>query len=174
LGGWRLFASNLGNFVTQPRPPRGFNGSIRAIVKMPVAQVALALACLGGIGGRGIYAGRGRNNALDCGRRNETRESDMPKAYWVVTYRSVKNPEAWQAYAKLAAPAINAAGGRMMIRAMPAKTYEAGVNERVVVVEFDSLDKALAAHDTPAYQEALKALGTGNIERDMRVVEGVA
>ena len=30
----------------------------------------------------------------------------MPKAYWVVTYRSIKNPEAWKAYAKLAMPAI--------------------------------------------------------------------
>jgi uncharacterized protein (DUF1330 family) len=98
----------------------------------------------------------------------------MPKAYWVVTYRSVKNPEAWQAYAKLAAPAISAAGGRFLIRNKPAKTYEAGMNERVVLVEFDSLDQAIAAHDTPGYKEALKALGTGNIERDMRVVEGVA
>jgi len=98
----------------------------------------------------------------------------MPKAYWVVTYRSVKNPEAWQAYAKLAAPAIDAAGGRFIVRAMPAKTYEAGINGRVVLVEFDSLDQALAAHDTPAYQEALKALGSGSVERDMRVVEGAA
>jgi uncharacterized protein (DUF1330 family) len=97
----------------------------------------------------------------------------MPKAYWVVTYRSVKNPEAWQAYAKLAGPALAAAGGRFLIRNKPAKTYEAGMNERVVLVEFDSLDQAVAAHDTPAYQEALKVLGTGNIERDMRVVEGV-
>jgi uncharacterized protein (DUF1330 family) len=96
----------------------------------------------------------------------------MPKAYWVVTYRSVKNPEAWQAYARLAAPAINAAGGRFLIRNKPAKTYEAGLNERVVLIEFDSLDKAIAAHDTPAYQQALKALGSGNVERDMRVVEG--
>jgi uncharacterized protein (DUF1330 family) len=47
------------------------------------------------------------------------------------------------------------------------------MNERVVLVEFDNLDQAVAAHDTPAYQEALKVLGTGNIERDMRVVEGV-
>lgn len=97
----------------------------------------------------------------------------MPKAYWVVTYRSVKNPEAWQAYAKLAGPALTAAGGRFLIRNKPAKTYEAGLNERVVLVEFDSLAAAVAAHDTPAYQEALKVLGTGNIERDMRVVEGV-
>ena len=62
----------------------------------------------------------------------------MPKAYWVVTYRSVKNPEAWQAYAKLAGPALAAAGGRFLIRNKPAKTYEAGLAERVVLVEFDS------------------------------------
>jgi uncharacterized protein (DUF1330 family) len=98
----------------------------------------------------------------------------MPKAYWVVTYRSVKNPDAWQAYAKLAAPAIQSAGGRFLIRNKPAKTYEAGLSERVVLVEFDSLEQALAAHDTPAYKDALKALGTGNVERDMRVVEGAA
>jgi len=97
----------------------------------------------------------------------------MPKAYWVVTYRSVKNPEAWTAYAKLAMPALTTAGGRFLVRSKPVKTYEAGMNERVVMVEFDSMDKALAAHDTPAYKEALKALGTGNVERDMRVVEGV-
>jgi uncharacterized protein (DUF1330 family) len=97
----------------------------------------------------------------------------MPKAYWVVTYRSVKNPEAWQAYAKLAGAAITAAGGRFLVRNKPAKIYEAGMSERVVLVEFVSLDQAVACHDTPAYKEALKALGTGNVERDMRVVEGV-
>ena len=47
------------------------------------------------------------------------------------------------------------------------------MNERVVLVEFDSIDKA-ACHDTPAYKEVLKAFGTGNVERDMRVVEGAA
>jgi uncharacterized protein (DUF1330 family) len=96
----------------------------------------------------------------------------MPKAYWVVTYRSVKNPDAWQAYAKQAGPALTAAGGRFLIRNKPAKTYEAGINERVVLIEFDSVEQAIAAHDTPAYKEALKTLGTGNVERDVRVVEG--
>jgi uncharacterized protein (DUF1330 family) len=98
----------------------------------------------------------------------------MPKAYWVVTYRSVKNPEAWQAYAKLAGPAIAAAGGRFLVRDIPARVYEAGMKERVVMIEFDDVDQAIAAHDTPAYKEALKALGTGIVERDMRVVEGIA
>lgn len=96
----------------------------------------------------------------------------MPKAYWVVTYRSVKNPEAWQAYAKLAGPALTAAGGRFLIRNKPAKIYEAGINERVVLIEFDTLDQAIAAHDTPGYKEALQALGTNSVERDVRVIEG--
>ena len=96
----------------------------------------------------------------------------MPKAYLVVTYRSIKDPEKWSAYAKLAVPAIQKAGGRFIVRGMPAKTYEKGVNERVVIVEFDSLQQATEAHDSAGYQEALRALGNG-AERDMRLVESV-
>ena len=95
------------------------------------------------------------------------------KGYIVVTYRKISNQEKWAAYAKLAAPAIQKAGGRFIVRGMPAKTYEAGMKERVVIVEFDNVHKALAAHDTPDYQVALKALGDG-AERDFRIVEGVA
>ena len=97
----------------------------------------------------------------------------MAKAYWVVTYRSIKNPDKLAAYAKLAGPAIQAAGGRFLVRGTPAKTYELGLNQRTVVSEFENLQKALAAHDSPGYQEALRALGDG-AERDMRVVEGLA
>ena len=96
----------------------------------------------------------------------------MAKAYWVATYRSISNPEALAAYAKLAGPAIQAAGGRFLARGTAAKAYEAGVVQRVVIVEFDSVAKATAAHDSTAYQEALKALGRG-ADRDMRIVEGV-
>ena len=97
----------------------------------------------------------------------------MAKAYLVVTYRSIKDQEKWSAYAKLAVPAIQKMGGRFIVRGMPAKTYEKGMNQRVVIVEFDSVDKASTAHDSPGYQEALRALGDG-AERDMRLVEGVA
>jgi uncharacterized protein (DUF1330 family) len=96
----------------------------------------------------------------------------MAKAYWVATYRSIKKPEALAAYAKLAGPAIQAAGGRFIVRGNPVKTYEAGLNQRVVVIEFDSVAQATAAHDSPAYQEALRALGQDAAERDIRVVEG--
>lgn len=97
----------------------------------------------------------------------------MPKAYWISFYRVIKNPDGPAAYSKLAGPAITAGGGRFLARGMPAKTYEAGLNERTVVVEFDSLQQAIATHDSPAYQAALKALGD-SVERDMRIVEGVA
>ena len=97
----------------------------------------------------------------------------MPKAYWVVTYRSIKNPDKLAAYAKLAGPAIQAAGGRFLVRGTPSKTYELGMNQRTVVSEFESLQKAIAAHDSPAYQEALRALGDG-AERDLRICEGVS
>ena len=96
----------------------------------------------------------------------------MAKAYWVVCYRTIKNQEAWGAYAKLAVPAIQQSGGRFLVRGMPAKTYEGGLNQRVVLVEFDSLEKATAAHDTPGYKEALRVLGNA-VERDLRIVEGV-
>ena len=97
----------------------------------------------------------------------------MAKAYWVAFYRSISNPDALAAYAKLAAPAIAAAGGRFLARGPAAKAYEAGVAQRVVIIEFDSVDRAVAAHDSADYQAALKVLGNA-VERDLRIVEGVA
>ena len=97
----------------------------------------------------------------------------MSKAYWVATYRSVNNPEALAAYAKLSGPAIQAAGGRILARGMPVKTYEAGMEQRTVVIEFDSVASAMAAHDSPGYQAALKVLGDAAV-RDIRIVEGLS
>lgn len=95
----------------------------------------------------------------------------MAKGYWIATYRSIKNPDALAAYAKLAGPAIQDGGGRFLVRGTPAKTYEVGLDQRVVVIEFDSVQQAVAAHDSPGYQAALKALA-GGAERDIRIVEG--
>jgi len=95
------------------------------------------------------------------------------KAYWVVTYRKITDQDAWSAYGKLARPAVQNAGGKFIVGTMPAATWEKGLNERVVIVEFEDLEKALAAHETPDYQAALRALAN-DAERDMRVVEGLA
>jgi uncharacterized protein (DUF1330 family) len=96
----------------------------------------------------------------------------MAKAYWISAYRAVRNPEAFAAYARLAGPALEAAGGRFLARGLPAKVYEAGLEQRLVILEFPSVAQAIAAHDSAAYQEALRALANG-AERDLRIVEGV-
>jgi uncharacterized protein (DUF1330 family) len=95
----------------------------------------------------------------------------MPKAYWVSAYRVTKDADKLAAYAKLAGPAITAGGGRFLARGVPAKVYEHGLMERTVLIEFDSVAQAMATHDSPAYQEALAALGDG-VEREIRIVEG--
>jgi len=97
----------------------------------------------------------------------------MPKAYWVATYRSVSNPDRLAAYAKLGGPALVAAGGRVLARGMPVKTYDNGLMQRTVLIEFDSAQAAMAAHDSPAYTEALNALGDG-VDRDIRIVEALS
>jgi uncharacterized protein (DUF1330 family) len=97
----------------------------------------------------------------------------MARAYWVNVYRSISNQAAFEAYARLAGPAIQAAGGRFLVRGNPSAVYEAGLMQRVVVIEFDSLEQAHAAHDSDAYQAALKALDNG-AERDIRIVEALA
>ncbi|HTR48528.1 MAG TPA: DUF1330 domain-containing protein [Verrucomicrobiae bacterium] len=95
----------------------------------------------------------------------------MRKGYWITLYRSISNPEALAAYGKLAGPAIIAGGGRFLVRGMPARSYDAGLNERCVVIEFDSLEKAVATFESPAYQAAKKLL-EGAVERDVRMAEG--
>ena len=97
----------------------------------------------------------------------------MAKAYLVLCYHSVSNDDALQEYARLALPAMQGAGGRYLARGMPAKTYEAGLNQRTVIIEFDSVAQAVAAHESPGYQTALNALGNA-AKRDVRIVEGAA
>jgi uncharacterized protein (DUF1330 family) len=97
----------------------------------------------------------------------------MAKGYWIATYFSVSNPDALAEYAKLAGPAIAAGGGKFLARGTAAKVYEKGIKQRTVLIEFDSVEKAAAAHDSPGYQAALKVLGNA-VERDLRIVEGLA
>jgi uncharacterized protein (DUF1330 family) len=96
----------------------------------------------------------------------------MSKAYWISAYRSVRDEAALAAYAKLAAPALQAGGGRFLARGLPACVYENGLNQRTVLIEFDSVAQAVAAHDSPAYQQALRALGDG-ADRDLRIIEAM-
>ena len=74
----------------------------------------------------------------------------MPKAYWISTYRAVNDSDKLAAYAKLAGPALTANGARFLARGEPSKVYELGLMQRTVLIEFDSVEQAVAAHDSPA------------------------
>lgn len=97
----------------------------------------------------------------------------MAKGYWVSVYPTIADPEMLDAYNGLARPAVSAAGGRVLARGgSRVAAYEAGITERVVLIEFDSFELAVAARESAAYQEALAALPDG-FERDFRIVEGL-
>jgi uncharacterized protein (DUF1330 family) len=96
----------------------------------------------------------------------------MAKGYWINFFRAVKDPAKVEAYRKLAGPVMEASGAKFLVRGDPKKIYESGLMMRTVVIEFESVEKAIAVHDSPGYQAALKALGNG-AERDLRIVEGL-
>ena len=96
----------------------------------------------------------------------------MAKGYWVSAYHEIYDTDKLAAYAKLAGPAIQAGGGTFLARGEAVQAYEAGIKQRTVIVEFPSVEAAIAAHDGDGYQAALKALD-GGCKRDLRVIEGV-
>jgi uncharacterized protein (DUF1330 family) len=97
----------------------------------------------------------------------------MKKGYWVVAYKSISDESATKAYAELAVPALESFGGWFLARtSIKVHPHEAGLQQRTVIVEFDSYEIAVAANDSEAYKKALRALGSG-AERDFRIVEGV-
>ena len=96
----------------------------------------------------------------------------MKKGYWVVAYRSIPDESTLKAYGALAVPAVESFGARFLTKSTSQiQTREAGLQLRTILVEFDSYDVALAAHESEAYKKALQALGSG-AERDFRIVEG--
>lgn len=96
----------------------------------------------------------------------------MAKGYWVTQYKEIHDADKMAAYAKIAGPVVAEHGGKFLTRGVATKAYEAGLVERTTVIEFPSVDAAIACHDSDGYQSALKALD-GGVTRDMRVVEGV-
>src|SRR6266446_4837578 len=107
------------------------------------------------------------------GMTHQRQEQSMAKGFWITTYRSISNPDALAAYAKLAAPALAAAGGRFLARGTPVKVMEQGLMQRTVLIEFPSVDQAVAAYNSPGYKQALEALGKHAAERDIRIIEGL-
>ncbi|RKS08521.1 uncharacterized protein (DUF1330 family) [Nocardiopsis sp. Huas11] len=97
----------------------------------------------------------------------------MAKGYWVSVYPTITDPERFAAYNELAGLAVRAAGGRVLASiGSRVVAHEAGIAERVVLIEFDSFEQAVAAYESAAYQKALAELPDG-FERDFRIIEGL-
>jgi uncharacterized protein (DUF1330 family) len=110
-------------------------------------------------------------------RRNRARHiplqgGSMAKGYWINVFRKINDPKKVDAYRELAGPYMNSIGAKFLVRGDPVQTYENGLKERVVIIEFPSVEAAIKAHDSPQYQAALKALGDG-ADRDLRIVPGL-
>ena len=97
----------------------------------------------------------------------------MTKAYWISAYQSISDNDALAAYDKLAGPSLTAAGGKFLARGVPVAVKESGLQQRTVLIEFESVEAALAAYNSPGYKEALVALGSNAVVRDIRIIEGV-
>jgi uncharacterized protein (DUF1330 family) len=132
------------------------------------------------------WAGRGDRvprpvRAEDCAGRPRPDQHDSPTTqrpwgYWVCVYPANSDSERLTAYDKLARPAVQAGAGApcpVAVESSPTKVAnEAGITQRVVMIEFDSFEQAVAAYENEACQKALVALSDG-VERDFRIVEGI-
>jgi uncharacterized protein (DUF1330 family) len=102
---------------------------------------------------------------------DSSREQDMAKGYWISAHRRPADPDKHAAYRAITIDAIKAAGGKFLVIGGRSEAREYGLEQRSVVIEFESYDLALAAYETEDYKRALAALGDG-AERDIRIIEG--
>ena len=89
-------------------------------------------------------------------------------AYWVSEYREITDETRMAAYAALGRPPSRQPAGGSSPGA-PGAALRSRPGTLTVLIEFESVEAAQAAHDSPAYQEALAALGDGAV-RDIRIV----
>ena len=96
----------------------------------------------------------------------------MPKGYMISAHRKEADPVKRAAYLELAAPALEAAGGRFLAKGGRVQARENGIAGRTILIEFESYEAAVSAYDSEPYREALRALD-GGADRDIRLFEGV-
>ena len=94
------------------------------------------------------------------------------KGYWVMTFRSIDDQSGVDRYAEAAQPVIRAFGGRVLAAGVPEHVHEAGLRERVAIVEFESVDAAEAAYSSPEYLATVRHL-EGAAVRDARIIGGL-
>jgi uncharacterized protein (DUF1330 family) len=84
------------------------------------------------------------------------------------------DPAASRRYSEEAPKAIAAFGGQYLVRGGKAETVEGDMSKgRIVVIAFDSLEKARGWYFSPAY-EAVKPIRQNTTKSRILIVEGVA
>jgi uncharacterized protein (DUF1330 family) len=79
----------------------------------------------------------------------------MPKGY-IIAELTVSDMEGYQEYRQKVPAVIAAYGGRYLVRAGDSKVLEGdGPSGRMVVLEFDSPERALEWYNSPEYQAIL-------------------
>jgi len=94
----------------------------------------------------------------------------MAKGYWIARV-DVKNPDAYKKYVEGTAAAFAKYGARFLARGGRAHQLEGPMRARNVVIEFDSLEQAVACYNSPEYQAA-RQNRIGAAEAELMVVEG--
>jgi len=100
------------------------------------------------------------------------RQSSAPAKAYIVVQAEVTNPQRYAEYAKLSPGIIAKYGGKFLARGGKTVTLEGPpAKNRVVVIEFPSLEKAEEFYRSPEYTEA-KKLREGAATAQFIAVEG--
>ena len=94
-------------------------------------------------------------------------------AAYVIGRVNVTNPEAYGEYMKRSPGAIEAGGGKFIVRGGTRETLE-GEEEtrRIVIVEFPSYEQAKAFYDSEIYRDA-RSYREGAADMQFVVVDGI-
>lgn len=92
---------------------------------------------------------------------------------YVISMMTISNPESYEGYRTLAGPAVAKHGGRFLARGGKHEVLEGGFpGSRVVVVEFESYDRAKSFYDSPEYRVAREQRRGATSVFNLLVVEG--
>ena len=94
----------------------------------------------------------------------------MKKAYWVGVV-NVKNQDEYKKYADIAGPALIAAGAKILSRGGKIKNLEGKEMNRIVVIEFPSMERAEFFYQSDEYRKGLKYINSEVADRFLNIAE---
>ena len=94
----------------------------------------------------------------------------MPKGYWIAN-NIVNDADAYDVYKLANMDILPAYGAKFLVRGGPQETPEGESYPRTVVIEFPSYAQALAAYNSPEYQENMQ-IRLAHAEGRLIIAEG--